>query len=302
MKLSFSILFLFLVLSACSNHHPAPVENLEYNSAHPLSKQNKFRPNYITVKKGDTLYSIGFNHNIDYKILAQINHINSPYRIYPGQKISLNTDKASNNTTKNTEVVTTPIKQSPKLSSQNTKSQAVSKPIITPIAKPVSKPNLNPPTKTETTAANNTIEKPIQKPIKKPIKKPIQQAPSSNSQWIWPVQGQILSSFSNSDATRKGIDIRAKIGEPVYASNNGVVVYSGNGLLGYGELIIIKHSDSLLSAYANNSSRNVNEGDTVKQGEVIAKSGKSSDGTPLLHFEIRKNGQPVNPINYLPKQ
>ena len=91
------------------------------------------------------------------------------------------------------------------------------------------------------------------------------------------------------------------LGTSVKASNNGTVVYSGDGLRGYGELIIIKHSDNLLSAYAHNSKRFVKEGETVKQGQEIAKSGKGNDGKPLLHFEIRKNGQPVNPVKYLPK-
>jgi len=88
----------------------------------------------------------------------------------------------------------------------------------------------------------------------------------------------------------------------VYASNNGTVVYSGDGLRGYGELIIVKHSNNLLSAYAHNTSRLVKEGAVVKQGQVIAKSGKGTDGRALLHFEIRKNGQPVNPLIYLPKK
>ncbi|MBL4659615.1 MAG: peptidoglycan DD-metalloendopeptidase family protein [Alcanivoracaceae bacterium] len=119
---------------------------------------------------------------------------------------------------------------------------------------------------------------------------------------MWPVKGKILSTFSQSDTSRKGIDISSNLGAPVYASNNGTVVYSGDGLRGYGELIIIKHSNNLLSAYAHNANRLVKEGQVVKQGQKIANSGKGTDGRPLLHFEIRKNGQPVNPLLYLPKK
>ena len=301
MKLSLNLLILliFLILSSCSKHKPAPIKEIKYNSSQPLSKRHKFKPKYTIVKKGDTLYSIGFSHNIDYKTLAKINNIKKPYRIYPGQKLSLiNNNKSKKRTKKTATVVTKPLTKSPKFISKNSSGKSKTNPVSKPTGKPTTqKKNSKPVTK----PISKPVNKPVSKPIKKPIKKPSQQAPSSNSKWIWPVKGRIISSFSNTDATRKGIDIKASIGDSVYASNNGIVVYSGNGLLGYGELIIIKHSDSLLSAYANNSKRLVNEGDSVKQGVVIAKSGKASDGTPLLHFEIRKNGKPVNPVNFLPK-
>jgi lipoprotein NlpD len=119
--------------------------------------------------------------------------------------------------------------------------------------------------------------------------------------WIWPTQGKPLNTFLASKLDRRGIDIAGKIGQPVRAVADGKVVYSGNGLAGYGNLIIIKHSDTYLSAYAYCQERLVQEGTSVKSGKVVAKMGRR-DNTAKLHFEIRRNGKPVDPMKYLPNQ
>jgi lipoprotein NlpD len=116
----------------------------------------------------------------------------------------------------------------------------------------------------------------------------------------WPLKGTILKTYSQSG--RKGIRIQGKMGQPVKAAASGKVVYSGNGLIGYGNLLIIKHNDTFLSAYANNSRLLVKEGQTVRKGQIIAEVGRGSGKKPSLHFEIRKNGKPVNPIWYLPRK
>ena len=120
--------------------------------------------------------------------------------------------------------------------------------------------------------------------------------------WRWPGKGPLIGSFVAGDQTRQGIDIAGQAGNPVRASADGSVVYSGNGLVGYGELIIIKHSPSFLSAYGHNRKRLVKEGDRVKAGQVIAEMGSSSASRDSLHFEIRRNGKPANPIDYLPRR
>jgi lipoprotein NlpD len=122
------------------------------------------------------------------------------------------------------------------------------------------------------------------------------------SRWIWPVSGIVLNTFSANKVDRRGIDIAGKLGQPVYAMADGKVVYSGNGLSGYGNLIIIKHSDIYLSAYAYCQQRLVKEGMWVKAGTVIATMGQHKTTTARLHFEIRKNGEPVDPLKYLPKR
>ncbi|MCP4433518.1 MAG: peptidoglycan DD-metalloendopeptidase family protein [Gammaproteobacteria bacterium] len=120
--------------------------------------------------------------------------------------------------------------------------------------------------------------------------------------WLWPTKGRLISTFSAGKLDRRGIDIAGKLGQPVIAVADGKVVYSGNGLAGYGNLIIIKHSDRYLSAYAYSQQRLVKEGTTVKAGNVIAKMGNSKSTTARLHFQIRKNGKPVDPMIFLPKQ
>jgi lipoprotein NlpD len=119
--------------------------------------------------------------------------------------------------------------------------------------------------------------------------------------WRWPADGRVVVTYVAGDQTRQGIDIAGKAGEPVRAAANGSVVYSGNGLIGYGELIIVKHSPGFLSAYGHNRKRLVKEGDHVDAGQVIAEMGSSSASRDSLHFEIRKNGKPVNPLDYLPR-
>ncbi|MEX1033446.1 MAG: peptidoglycan DD-metalloendopeptidase family protein [Cellvibrionaceae bacterium] len=118
--------------------------------------------------------------------------------------------------------------------------------------------------------------------------------------WRWPASGTLLASFSGARALNKGIDIGAKKGEPVVAAESGTVVYAGNGLRGYGNLLIIKHNQSYLSAYAHNDRLIVAEGEAVKAGQQIAEVGSSGTDREKLHFEIRRDGQPVDPLRYLP--
>ncbi|MEH6626319.1 MAG: peptidoglycan DD-metalloendopeptidase family protein [Motiliproteus sp.] len=119
--------------------------------------------------------------------------------------------------------------------------------------------------------------------------------------WGWPAQGKILQAYRSKGKVNKGLNISAKLGDTVSAAAAGQVVYAGSGLLGYGNLIIINHNQQFLSAYAHNSKIYVKEHDKVKRGEKIAEAGNSGATRTMLHFEIRKDGKPVNPLNYLPK-
>src|SRR5690606_24784970 len=120
--------------------------------------------------------------------------------------------------------------------------------------------------------------------------------------WRWPTEGQLVGTYAAGNPTRQGIDIAGKLGQPVHAVADGVVVYSGSGLVGYGELVIVKHDDEWLSAYGHNRARLVNEGQVVKAGQQIAEMGHSGAARDMLHFEIRHNGKPVDPLAYLPKR
>ncbi|HWT16619.1 MAG TPA: peptidoglycan DD-metalloendopeptidase family protein, partial [Patescibacteria group bacterium] len=119
--------------------------------------------------------------------------------------------------------------------------------------------------------------------------------------WRWPAAGQIIGRFVEGDPTQQGIDIGGVLGQRVLAAADGEVVYSGNGLIGYGELVIIQHSPGFLSAYGHNQKRLVVEGGRVKAGQPIAEMGRRG-GIDMLHFEVRKNGKPVDPLGYLPSR
>lgn len=139
-------------------------------------------------------------------------------------------------------------------------------------------------------------------PVKKHTAKSAAQKSTSFSSggWQWPASGKIISAYSLQTPVNKGIDIGGKLGEPVKAAASGEVVYAGSDLSGYGRLIILKHNSSYLSAYAHNRDLLVNEGDSVKAGQKIAEIGSTGTTEPKLHFEIRRDGKPVDPMGYLP--
>ena len=220
---------------------------------------------WYQVKPTDTLYSIAWRYGLDYKELAEWNQIDVNAVIFPGQRLLL-IDPGNNNS----QVSTIP-KTTSGSGTKKTQEVAVS----------VDKTNKSPST------ANNTA------------------STSSNrnpGKWLWPTKGKLLNTFSAKQLDRRGIDIEGEPGQAIQAVASGKVVYSGNGLAGYGNLIIIKHSDTYLSAYAYSQRRLVKEGMTVEAGKVIAKMGKHKSRTARLHFQIRKNGKPVDPLQYLPKR
>jgi lipoprotein NlpD len=140
----------------------------------------------------------------------------------------------------------------------------------------------------------------LAKPL--PAKSATKNVSDSKLAWRWPAPGKVMQAFSESGDVNKGIDIAGKLGDPVCASASGRVVYAGSGLLGYGQLIIIKHNDQFLSAYAHNRILSVKEGDEIKVGQKIAEIGASGADKVKLHFEIRRDGKPVDPEVYLPRR
>jgi lipoprotein NlpD len=223
---------------------------------------------YHVVKSGDTLYSIAWRYSKDYKAVASWNRIPSPYTIYPGQIVRL------------------------KPSPNKTASAAPAKKKGTPLqTETVKKIPPKPTTKTTTTEKKTAV-----------AAKPANSAPlpSGAVKWNWPTAGKVVK--SNSPTSKKGIDISGVSGQTIKAAATGDVVYSGSGLFGYGKLIIIKHNETYLSAYAYNSKLLVKEGDRVRAGQPISYMGQDHNGRTVLHFEIRKNGQPINPVTYLPRK
>ena len=155
--------------------------------------------------------------------------------------------------------------------------------------------------------AKTTEKKQRQKVVVKTPTKKTPQSRSSKSQytnlnWQWPVQGKVLKGFSLSGKVNKGVDIQGKLGESVHNAADGVVVYAGGGLRGYGKLVIVKHNDHFLSAYGHNRTILVKEGEKVKGGQKVAEIGSSESNLEMLHFEIRKDGKPEDPLIYLPNR
>ncbi|MGH1471162.1 MAG: peptidoglycan DD-metalloendopeptidase family protein [Cellvibrionaceae bacterium] len=145
----------------------------------------------------------------------------------------------------------------------------------------------------------------VQRSKNKPLVPPSKVRPSpqkSELQWRWPARGVLVTKFGERQALSKGIDIAAKKGEPVFAAESGSVVYAGDGLRGYGNLLIVKHEQNFLSAYAHNHKMFVGEGDSVKAGQKIAEIGSSGTDRNKLHFEIRQDGNPVDPLQHLPRR
>ncbi|MBS7459003.1 peptidoglycan DD-metalloendopeptidase family protein [Coralloluteibacterium stylophorae] len=231
------------------------------------------------VARGDTLYGIAFRHGLDYRELAARNGIAAPYTIYPGQRIRL--DGAPQRA---------PVAAAPR--------PAAPLPAGTPDTTAARTPL--PPLPSATPAATPAPAPVASAP--KPAPEPPAQVDTRAGAWRWPADGQIVGRFVAGDPTRQGLDIAGDSGDPVRASAAGVVVYSGAGLVGYGELIIIKHSDEWLSAYGHNRKRLVDEGDSIAAGQQIAEMGRSGASRDMLHFEIRRNGKPTDPLPLLPKR
>lgn len=264
-------LLLMITMTACGGGGRAVAPVGSYSNDAPRSERKiSSPPAYYTVRKGDTLYSISWRYGMDYKDVARINNIRPPYTIYVGQKIRF---KSSSQRT---------VTQRPS-SSTSPQTQAV-KPSPSPQAKPVPAPKPATATKAEP------------KVSKEPF------VGNQNLQWRWPTEGRVVSTYSNSSPGRKGIDIAGKSGQPVYAAASGKVVYSGNSLPRYGNLLIIKHNDVYLSAYAHSDRLLVSEGEVVKSGQKIALMGRTGTQRDQLHFEIRRNGKPVDPMRFLPKR
>ncbi|MEM9102865.1 MAG: peptidoglycan DD-metalloendopeptidase family protein [Pseudomonadota bacterium] len=254
-------------------------------------------PSYYRVKKGDTLYSIAFRYQQDFLDLARRNAIQKPYIIHPEQIVRIQpyprVKQAKNqpasvivhhNKIESVKPNTTKTPSSKPTLSQNSKNSQKSPTLASP---PPQKPKI-----TNTVSSTVTTKKPPtwSKNDKKSVTK-----------WVWPVKGSIIEGFSSNRQKSNGIDIAGKKGTPIRAAAGGRVVYSGNGLRGYGNLVIIKHSDDLLSAYAHNSKVQVQENELVNVGQIIAEMGDTGTNRIKLHFEIRKRGRPVDPLNFLPK-
>ena len=283
-------------------------------------EKGSYKGNTYKVNKGDTMFLIAYLAGIDVKELAALNNMTEPYSLSLGQTL-----KISNCVTK-TVTTTVPVKQPATATATTTVAPtapvepaitytpgangtqmgsdgtiigpiksgagvANSAPAMVPVATAPVAPATTP--SVPTTPVENTNSTPINANVVAPI--------ASNVAWQWPTSGNIIQGFSNTDGGNKGIDISGSRGQAVKAAASGRVVYAGNALRGYGNLIIIKHNDDFLSAYAHNDKILVTDQQEVKAGQEIAKMGSSGTNNVKLHFEIRYKGKSVDPVRYLPR-
>jgi len=240
----------------------------------PPGFENAGKPGYYTIKPRDTLIAIGLETGQSYKDIARWNALDNPNKIEVGQVIR----------------VVPPVEAS---------ALVVGRPAPAPVvsATPIPAPAVAAPSKVASAPAVATAPA---KAASAPASAPVVAAPANDDDmgWIWPASGAVVAGFDESK--NKGIDIGGKEGDPVAAAADGKVVYAGSSLRGYGNLIILKHNNTYLTAYAHNKALLVKEDQTVKKGQKIAEMGNSDADRVKLHFEVRKQGKPVDPAKYLP--
>lgn len=269
-----TLLVISLMSSGCA-FNPAPVTK----RPQPPSE----RMTYHVVSPGDTLFAIAWRYEKDVAALAQSNGLTPPYQLIPGQRLTLDT---------------TGLKPVP--SSRSTSPPAKSgseKPAQTNNKSGSKSPGSR--TKIQVDKKPEAIRKTSS--AKASVSVGSHKLPTGEVSWRWPVKGSVSRQYDTSKVF-KGINIQSLPGRAVTAAANGVVVYAGSGLRGYGKLIIIKHSDIYLSAYAHNRALSIKEGDVLKAGEQISTVGGDPNNRGRLYFEVRKNGKPVDPMRLLPRQ
>jgi len=259
-------------VAGCANKgRPAPVEDRSPIAASAQSKpmpgaENANKSGYYTVKPGDTLIRIGMDHGQSWRDLVRWNALENPNVIETGQVLRVVPPG------QDTAVVVRPVASSPAASAPSAAPAAVT---------PASAATVAAPAKSMSTAPGAVVD-----------------SAEEVLTFKWPTRGQLISGFD--EVKNKGLDIAGKAGDPVLAAADGRVVYAGSGLRGYGNLIILKHNNTYLTAYAHNQTLLVKEDQAIKQGQKIAEMGNSDADQVKLHFEIRRQGKPVDPIKYLP--
>ncbi len=294
-----------LLLVGCADNPPVVIENKSVVAVHvppEVRQTNSDRrdygpnpaagPDYV-VEQGDTLYAVAFRLGVDYRALASLNGIDPPYVIRVGQSLKTAPDTAADSTPA-APAINVPQTSAPQRAGRTNVERSV-----------------------ESTAGNSTVSayggervaatsKPVatqSEPGPSSLTLSTPKIPTSNApvdRWYWPAEGKVSRAYSAE--RHKGIDLIGERGSPVMATAAGVVVYAGTAVTGYGALLIVKHNDTYLSAYGHNDALLAGEGQQVDAGQVIARMGSTSSDSVKLHFQIRRNGRPVNPLSLLPQR
>ncbi|MEJ2531044.1 MAG: peptidoglycan DD-metalloendopeptidase family protein [Halioglobus sp.] len=253
-----------------------------------------------TVQRGDTLYSIAFRYRLDFRRLAAANGIPAPYTIYPGQRIRLHEGALQKGASQKGALA-------PPAAAATPRTPAVPRPASPSTTAPTTPAPASRPAVATPYPAQSPAPAPVKKPA--PVTKPSPGSAINRGAaavggpiraWRWPTAGRVTRGYSAS--VHKGIDIDGRRGDAIHAVADGVIVYAGTGIVGFGQLLIVKHNEEYLSAYGHNERLLVKEGDRVRAGQQIAEKGSSGTDTVKLHFEIRRRGKPVDPQALLPRR
>ena len=299
-------------IAGCGGGAVAPVHSLGEPETTAREPGRERKRGYL-VARGDTVYSIAWRHGVDYRELARFNSIRDPFTIHPGQRLRIPgpgdvVAPASEMgaavaepagpavvSTRGTGAQDAPLPKPVPLPAPSSIAKAIppapakvpglpAKPVPVPASKAPAKPQRR--AEPETAASTPSAEPPLATRV------------AAGLSWTRPTRGKAVGTFGRGG--NKGVDVAGEFEQPIRAASRGRVVYAGSGLVGYGKLVIVKHNSRLLSAYAHNERLRVKEGDDVKSGQHIADMGRSAKGRTMLHFEIRRDGKPVDPLRYLP--
>ena len=255
--------------TSSASSSPSSVPGVVVTPIKPLpGAENAGKPGYYTVKAGDTLIRIGLENGQGWKDIARWNNLDNANLIEVGQVLRV----------------------APPSATAATETGVVARPVASSAVVPASAASTPKP------AASAAVAVPA--PIPAPTPAPAAATSEDDVPFIWPASGTLLAGFD--EARNKGYDISGKAGDPVLAAADGRVVYAGAGLRGYGNLVILKHNNTFLTAYAHNQALLVKEDQTVRRGQKIAEMGSTDADRVKLHFEIRRQGKPVDPVRYLP--
>lgn len=299
------------LIAACSTTRPsAPVvdrtagaRSVEVSRPAPTSPKQLDNRGYYTVRRGDTLFQIALEFGQNYRDLVAWNNLTNPNDIKVDQVLRVLPPEGAAQTgsvaaTSGVEV--RPLSPGVAPGTNKTAPRGEKRPYSEGALAELQKP--------EAGGAEASAPAPKTEIAKAPETRPAEKmsdAPGTilsddeNIAWIWPAEGRVVAAFSEG---KKGIDIAGKLGQPVVAAGSGKVLYAGSGIRGYGNLVIVKHTNTLLSAYAHNKTIFVKEDQTVTKGQKIAEMGNSDSDSVKLHFEIRHQGKPVDPSKFLPSR